>query len=175
MKLSPTLVLVVLVIAPVAILASACSSDTPATPVNNPSPDGGAADGSSDAAAEPVDVGSGTKWSDLYRDIFGPTGRPGSCVFSAGCHASETAAGVVGGGIRCFDQKGCREGFLAASLVKQENVANPDTAALFSVVRHRKANGDESGFMPKEPEDFYFPAKSIERMKTWIKDGFKDD
>jgi hypothetical protein len=155
-------------------VASACSSDTPATPTNNVS-DAGSGDASSDGKVEPVDIGSGTKWSDLYRDIFGPTNRPGSCVFKAGCHGSETSAGVTGGGIRCFDQKGCREGLIAANLIKQENVANPDSAPLFLVVRHRKANGEESGFMPKEPADFYFPAKSIDRMKTWIKDGFKDD
>jgi hypothetical protein len=156
------------------IVIAACSSDTPATPTNN-SADAGAGDAKTDAKVEPVDVGSGTKWSDLYRDIFGPTGRPGSCVFQSGCHGSEKAGGVAGGGIRCFDQKGCREGFLALNLVKQEHVADPDTAPLFSIVRHRKANGEEAGFMPKEPADFYFPAKSIERMKTWIKDGFKDD
>src|SRR5262245_12630143 len=35
-----------------------------------------------------VDCGTGSKWSELYRDIFGPTNQPGSCSIQSKCHGA---------------------------------------------------------------------------------------
>jgi hypothetical protein len=124
----------------------------------------------------PEDVGSGTKWSDLYRDIFGPTGRPGSCSFAGNCHGTPEGAGAKSGsGIHCYDQKTCRESLLAQFLVEQKDVAAPDGSNLFGVLRFARANDEVVGIMPKEPSSFRFPLKSIARIRTWMADGFKDD
>ncbi len=150
-------------------LVAACASDD-SNPSTSP-PDASA----ETSTPEPVDIGTGTQWSDLYRDIFGPTGRPGSCAFLSTCHGSADADGVKAGGVSCVDARGCRQSFLDLKLVKPENQSDPDKATLFLVIRNRDATGTVRGFMPRTPSSFVFPAKSIERMKAWIRDGAPDN
>lgn len=127
------------------------------------------------AAADGVCSGTGTKWSDLYNDIFGPTGRPGSCAFAASCHGTPDGAGTkVGGGVRCFDEKGCRQSFFDKGLVAAADSAAPEKAALFGVLRIRTPDGPV-GTMPEIPANYTFSDTCIERIKTWIRDGAKDD
>ncbi|HVH46865.1 MAG TPA: hypothetical protein VM925_31195 [Labilithrix sp.] len=127
--------------------------------------------------AEAPCVGSGTKWSDLYRDIFGPTGRPGSCSFRSNCHGTPDGAGArSGAGIECFDEKACRQSLFDKNIVSPSDSAAPDSSGLFvGLLRIRRPDGTVSGFMPQAPADYIFPSACLERMKTWIRDGAKDD
>jgi hypothetical protein len=121
--------------------------------------------------------GSGTKWSDLYRDIFGPTGRPGSCSFRSECHGTPEGTGArSGSGIQCFDEKGCRQSFFDKNIITPQDSAAPEKSGLFvGLLRVRKPDGTITGFMPQQPADYVFPDTCVERIKTWIRDGAKDD
>ncbi|MDF2695185.1 MAG: hypothetical protein K0S65_3568 [Labilithrix sp.] len=121
--------------------------------------------------------GTGTTWSDLYNDVFGPTGEPGSCSFRGNCHGSADAAGArSGAGIECFDRAGCRQSFLDKNLVSPDDAAAPEESGLLlGLLRYRRADGSTVGFMPQEPANFYFPDSCLERIKTWIAGGAKDD
>jgi hypothetical protein len=121
--------------------------------------------------------GSGTKWSDLYNDIFGPTQQPGSCSFRSNCHGSPEADGArSGSGVQCFDGAGCRQSFLQKNLVSPDDAAAPEKSGLLlGLLRLRRPDGTIVGFMPQAPADYVFPDDCIERIKTWIRDGAKDD
>lgn len=120
-------------------------------------------------------VGSGTKWSDLYRDIFGPTEQPGSCSFRSHCHGTAEGRGAQVG-IHCFDEKGCRTSFIEKGLVSASDAAAPDQAALFvGLLRLRKPDGTISGFMPETPSNYLYSPACLDRMKAWIKDGAPDN
>lgn len=128
-----------------------------------------------DAAADDRPCGEGTKWSELYRDIFGPTGQGGSCVFTAACHGSPSGDGA-GVGILCENEAGCRQSFIDEGLVSAANASNPDGAKLLdSILRYRKPNGTIPGFMPAEPIGYTFPPTCIERIKGWIARGIPAD
>ena len=122
-------------------------------------------------------VGTGTTWTALYDDIFGPTERPGSCSFQSSCHGSPDAAGAkVGSGIKCFDAKGCRQSFLDQGLVTPADAEAPENSMLLtSLLRVKKPDGKIVGFMPQQPADYVFPDACVERIQTWIRNGAKDD
>lgn len=122
-------------------------------------------------------VGEGTKWSDLYRDIFGPTGRAGSCSFRSNCHGSPDGDGAKSGsGIECFDEKGCRKSFFDKGLVSAANATAPEQAVLFArLLRLRQPDGRVTGFMPDSPSNYLFSPQCLDRMKAWIRDGATDD
>jgi hypothetical protein len=124
-----------------------------------------------------VNIGSGSKWSDLYRDIFSPIGRPGSCAYTPNCHGSPDGAGAKArGGIQCFDQAGCRQSLIDKNQVRTRDAAAPDNAPLLiGLLRIKKPDGTIVGFMPKEPSSFAFPEKSLERIRAWIANGIPDD
>ncbi len=120
--------------------------------------------------------GTGTKWSELYRDIFGNKGSPGSCSFAANCHGSPEGEGTrSSAGIACFDEAGCRQSMLDQQLVKVTNAPAPEGATLFNILRIREASGAVGGIMPKEPASFVYPPACIERMKGWIANGSPAD
>lgn len=119
--------------------------------------------------------GEGTTWSSLYRDIFGPTDRPGSCSFASYCHGDPDGTGAKK--FKCFDMVGCREGMIEAELVDVSNASNPYEAGLFGIIRHRDPNDGQvhTAPMPREPGDYVFPDACIERMKGWIESGIPAD
>jgi hypothetical protein len=121
--------------------------------------------------------GTGTRWSDLYNDIFGPTGEPGSCSYRSNCHGSPDSAGARSpAGIQCYDMKGCRQSFFDRNLVAQKDSAAPEKSGLLlGLLRHRKADGTVIGFMPQSPAGYLFSDVCVDRIKTWIRDGLKDD
>jgi hypothetical protein len=130
-----------------------------------------------DAAPAAVDEGSGSKWSDLYRDLFGPTGHPPSCSFQSDCHGSPEGEGAKSpAGIKCFDQTGCRQSFFDTGLLKPADKDDPGNSVLLAgLLRIRRPDGSISGFMPDEPRDYVFSDKSVERIKEWIKNGAPND
>jgi hypothetical protein len=159
------------------VVAGAACSDAGGQLKGGTLTDGGVAATTPPSFTEGPCIGTGSHWSDLYRDIFGPTGRAGSCSFRSNCHGSADAAGSTSGsGIQCFDEKGCRQSFLDKGLVSTFDAEAPENSALIlSILRRRKADGTVSGFMPESPSDYLFSAVCLDRMKAWIRDGAKDD
>lgn len=120
--------------------------------------------------------GTGTRWTDLYNDIFGPTGAPGSCTFQSNCHGPGGGGARSLAGVQCFDMKGCRQSFLDRNLVTPKDMADPeDSNLLKGLLRRLRPDGTPFGFMPEAPEDYVFSETCVERMKAWIREGMKDD
>jgi hypothetical protein len=123
------------------------------------------------------DVGAGSKWSDLYRDIFSVPGRPGSCSFTTACHTPPGGSGFQT--FQCVDVKTCREDLLKeGQVLKQDGSgAKPanETYLLTGLLRTCKDGTTRTGFMPKEPASFVFPKKSVDRIAAWINAGAPDD
>src|SRR5262245_3061632 len=130
------------------------------------------------------DVGQGTTWTDLYRDVFGPTNRGGSCSFQAACHGSPDGTGAgSASGIQCFDKAGCRASMIQKNLVTEADKANPDGSVLLGGILRRcvpdpsRGGGAEQviGIMPQEPASFIFPETTLNRIRAWIRDGVPDN
>lgn len=116
-------------------------------------------------------IGDGTHWRDLYRDIFGPTGRPGSCSFRSNCHGTAEAQGAQSSNMHCFSEHECWESFS-----KWADSTDPDQASLVtSLLRLRGPDGNVIGFMPKTPSNYLFSPACITRVKLWIKAGAQED
>ncbi len=130
--------------------------------------------------AEPIatpagaeDAGSGTRFTDLYRDFFGPTGQA-SCAGSGQCHGSATEPGAASSSFICADQAGCYATMSSSSLVRASDATDPSNSVLISVLRHRDTAGKVVGFMPKSPA-YEFSSTSIARISTWIAAGAPND
>ena len=63
------------------------------------------------------------------------------------------------------------------ALVEQVDIATPDSAYLFKILRYRTADGNivVNRAMPQVPRDYAYSAEDIDRMKAWIKAGAKND
>jgi hypothetical protein len=129
------------------------------------------------------DSGSGTTWKDLYRDFFGPTGVA-NCAGTGVCHSVAGKFGVLASNFVCTSVEECyqtiRQGkhpFDKVALVDDATLANPDDAFLFKVVRLQAADGTvaKNRDMPQQPRDFAFTAAELDRIKTWIRNGAKND
>jgi hypothetical protein len=123
-----------------------------------------------------VDEGSGTRWSDLYRDLFGPTGRA-NCSLEARCHGTPDSEGAKSAaGITCFDQANCYQSLRDKNMVTPADATAPENCVLLSgILRLKKADGVVIGFMPEKPATYVFSDASIERIKTWIRNGSPND
>jgi len=123
---------------------------------------------------ETIDAGSGTNFSDLYRDLFGPTGAA-KCANPA-CHGSEDGAGFKTAGFKCFDEKGCRLGMIDYGLVSLERDPKaPESSALVGIIRRCDENGTTRGTMPQQPRSYYFSRASLARIQDWIRAGAPDN
>ncbi len=156
--------------------AVACSSSSGSS---TPSGDADAApaDAAAEAAPEPPedDAGSGTKWTDLYRDFFGPSGRA-SCAGDGACHGAPNQAGAItAGGFVCADEAGCRTKMIESGLVRlPADASDPSSSTLVRILRKRNPDGSVTGIMPKRPA-YVFSKTSIGRIETWIASGAKPD
>lgn len=97
-------------------------------------------------------VGSGSAWPDLYRDVFGPTGSP-SCVKQGACHGTEGSI-AVSAGFACLDETRCEEAFKA------------NFGYFTGVLRRRDGTGAITGFMPKQPEGI-FSSETLDRIRQY--------
>lgn len=119
------------------------------------------------------ECGTGSKWSELYRDIFASE-KAGSCNFAPSCHGSAMADGALsGGGIKCFDEAGCRQSMISQNLALPDNAAKPEDALLFTAVLRTPKN--PSGIMPRAPGEYVFPQACIDRISAWIAKGVPAD
>lgn len=120
-----------------------------------------------------ADAGSGAKWSDLYRDLFGPTGAA-KCA-DPSCHgtAGTTASRV---GILCADQAGCRESLLDKGWIQDPgDFTAPESSGFYTVLRRCDANNETVGTMPLRPASYHFSPASLARVATWLRNGAPND
>lgn len=124
-------------------------------------------------AVDTTDAGSGTTWTDLYRDLFGPTGAA-KCA-STTCHGSAgTSAARIG--VLCVDQQGCRQSLLDRGWIKlPADSEAPEQSAFYTVLRRCDAQQATVGVMPLLPTSYRFSEHSLERITAWLREGAKDD
>ena len=129
---------------------------------------------------------SPTSWKGIYRDFFGRRSKA-SCVGNGTCHEAAGKSGARASNFVCADVDACYTSLRTGkhpdpaismnSLVETADIANPDNAYLFKVVRLRTADGEiqANRGMPQIPIDFYYSAADIDSMKAWVKAGAKND
>ena len=120
-----------------------------------------------------ADAGSGTAWSDLWRDLFGPTGAA-KCADPI-CHGSpSTTASKVG--LLCVDQAGCRQSLFDKGLIQDPaDFASPETSAFYTILRRCDAQDQTVGTMPQRPSSYIFSPASLARVSTWMRNGAPND
>jgi len=130
--------------------------------------DGGACDDTTG------DAGSGTAWSELYRDYFGPTGKA-SCAGTGQCHGSTSQSGYAASGYVCpGTSTACYTGITSQSanlVTVGDTTDDPTTTVLYSVLR--KCSG--GGSMPQQPASLMFTSADMARVAAWIKAGAPND
>jgi hypothetical protein len=123
-------------------------------------------------ATEGIDAGTGDTWTDLHRDLFSAEGRAG-CANPA-CHGSPQGKGVHK--ITCFDRANCRESILAQGWVRLPGDQEfPENSGFYGVLRHCDDDRKTVGFMPQQPESYYFSKASMARVRAWIAAGAPDN
>jgi hypothetical protein len=165
-----------------AVAFSACATATGDVQGGEPRPDTGE-QGATQPPPPPACVidamtGSGTTWSDLYRDFFGPTGKA-SCAGNGTCHGDATQQGAKssGGYVCAGDKVACRASLLSddTGLIQlPRDQTEPEASGLVQELRRRKPDGSVVGLMPKTPE-CVFESAAIDRIETWIKNGAPND
>jgi len=141
-------------------------------PVATAEPDGG---GSNCIIGD--DAGSGTTWTDLYRDFFGPKAAA-SCAGDGACHGDANQQGSKSSdGFVCgADKAACRQTMLDTKLVNvPSDQASPENSGLVVEIRKVKADGKLDGLMPLRPACVAFEPAAVDRITTWIKNGAPDD
>jgi hypothetical protein len=114
------------------------------------------------------DAGTGSLWTDLYRDYFGPTGAA-SCTGNNVCHGDSTQPGAMASDFICGDDPDtCYMGLTSvmAGLVQATTPGNEATTSLELVLRQTTGNGT----MPKEPM-YTFSVGDIARISAWLAAG----
>ena len=126
-----------------------------------------------------ADAGSGTTFTDLYRDFFGPTGAA-SCAGNGTCHgdANQSGARSSGGYVCGASKDDCRASMLAMGtgplVDPSKDPTNPELSGLVQELRRRKTDGTVVGLMPKSPA-CVFEQPAIDRIQAWIKNGAPND
>ena len=126
-----------------------------------------------------------TTWRAIYRDFFGRRAKA-SCAGNGTCHEAGRAGSTTSNFV-CADVDSCWQSLRAAkdpdprvstvALVEAADVAAPDNAYLFKVVRFRSLDGTlvPNRGMPQLPRDYAYSAEDVARIQAWIKAGAKND
>jgi hypothetical protein len=127
-----------------------------------------------------------TSWRAIYGTFFGRRAK-GSCAGNGTCHDGPDKGGAKSSNFVCGDVEGCYRSLRMAkspdprgsmsALVEDKDIASPDGAHLFTVLRYRTADGNllANRGMPLIPSDYAYSAAEIDRMKAWIRAGAKND
>lgn len=182
----------VAVVLPVVVLPLACTdagghesggelsfeAGTPATPTGEGGPGGG----------------SGTTWTDLYRDFFGPGGAA-KCAGNGQCHGAADQPGAkTSGGYVCPDVMGtvpegganpakaqCRD-TMTKVIIVDPAVPGVSTCGqpfaksyMHNVIRKATHDPNDENNMPKSPYTFTFSDDAVKRIDTWVQAGCPDN
>jgi hypothetical protein len=123
---------------------------------------------------EQIDAGNGTAWADLYRDLFSAGGSAGCGQPGTGCHGSDKGNGFIASSFLCADEVGCRDSIRTTLLRFPADKDDPENSGLVTIMRHCDDDRRRIGLMPKEPKNYFFSRKSVDRVKTWIAAGAPD-
>jgi hypothetical protein len=135
---------------------------------------------------DPYTNAAPTTWKGIYRDFFGRRAQS-SCAGNGTCHDAPDRPGSKISNFVCADLDGCYESLRTAkdpdprvsmhALVEVTDLAAPEGAYLFKVIRYRTKDGQvaENRGMPQLPRDFAFKSDEIDRMQAWIRSGAKND
>jgi hypothetical protein len=134
---------------------------------------------STTAADASASCGSGgSKWSELYADIFGST-KPGGCNSELTCHGSADAQGALDAdGILCISAAGCRQSLIDQRLATPADQTNPTDAKIFTKLRsvnNLTPPAGQDDLMPKAPADYVFSQACLDRITAWVANGVPDD
>jgi hypothetical protein len=138
---------------------------------------GGTTTKASNSCAGP-DAGTGSTFTDLYRDYFGPSGGA-SCSGSVGnCHGETTGVGALGsGGFVCgASQSDCYTGMhiTTADLLSASDTATPANSGLVMALRKETPAGTNN--MPFDPPSTcVFTDGDIARITAWVGAGAPND
>lgn len=117
--------------------------------------------------------GAGT-WSELFRDCFGP--GHADCAGTAGCHASAGDTGTSFSGFLCGRTKDeCYAGMVGKdSIVPMGGSQKPETTRLWNTLRKAPPASSPPRAMPNN-SGFEFDAEALQRLRTWIQNGARND
>jgi hypothetical protein len=127
----------------------------------------------------PHDAGTGSKWSDLYRDFFGPTGQA-SCTTTGDCHGTMDQSGARAIGFVCGQTKDdCYMSMLTSIVPPGGTPAGAripaESTVLYQNVRKiMPANGAPQGTMPRS-STFAFSPADLQRIAAWMNAGALND
>ena len=114
--------------------------------------------------------GDGSRFTDLYRDFFGPTGLA-DCSASSMCHVSGGKGALNSGYICSPDQVACWT-TMTRSIVPEGGSRTPEMTTLYLALR--KAPPLVGGPMPKS-SSFAFCPHDMQRIADWIAAGAPND
>jgi hypothetical protein len=133
--------------------------------------DGGGDAGISAYCLEAGSRGDGSRFTDLYRDFFGPTGAA-SCSAASICHVPG-GTGFQTSSFECApDQNGCWAS-MTSSIVPDGGTSMPEATTLYKALRKAPPTTG-SGPMPRNSSFAFCPA-DLERIATWIQSGAPND
>jgi hypothetical protein len=133
--------------------------------------DAGGDAGTSAYCLEAGSRGDGSRFTDLYRDFFGPTGAA-SCSATSICHV-DGGTGFKTSGYECApDQNGCWAS-MTSSIVPDGGTSMPESTTLYKALRKAPPTPG-SGPMPRNSAFAFCPA-DLERIATWIQNGAPND
>jgi hypothetical protein len=127
-----------------------------------------------------------TSWKGIYRDFFGKRSKA-SCAGNGTCHGEADKPGAKISNFVCADVDGCYQSMRTAkdpdprvstvALVEDADIAHPEGAYLFRIIRYRTADGQTvaNRGMPQIPSDFAYTPDDIARIQAWIKAGAKNE
>jgi len=149
--------------------------------------------------------GTGTTWTDLYRDFFGPTGAA-KCAGNAMCHGAADQPGAKAtGGYVCPDvmavvdagssdagdaggnpnaataKKQCRDTMTSVIIVDppfsgMSTCGQPFAKAyMHNVIRKATHDPADENNMPRSPYTYVFSDADVKRIDTWVQAGCPDN
>ncbi|HEX8793640.1 MAG TPA: hypothetical protein VF765_22005 [Polyangiaceae bacterium] len=156
-------------VAAFATATTACSSSTSGEGATEG--DGGPDAAASDYCLEAGSRGDGSRFTDLYRDFFGPEGGA-SCSATSICHVPG-GTGLKTSGYECApDQDGCWLS-MTSSIVPDGGTPMPESTGLYKALRKAPPTPG-SGPMPRNSTFAFCPA-DLQRITTWIQNGAPND
>jgi hypothetical protein len=118
---------------------------------------------------------AGAKWTDLYRDYFGPSGVA-SCAGTVGnCHGGTSDHGYAASGFLCTsgDQSGCYAS-LTSTADGGPDLIEPDASFNDDSLSQVLCQCNGAGSMPYGC-CYIFSATDLERIQDWIAAGAQND